>query len=412
MSDAAGGEADPVSRQYEAYPYPARDPADERKRLIVGSPSHPIEIDHFLFKGVRDWSAPMRILIAGGGTGDALVMLAQLLRDRGTPAEIHYLDMSRASREIAEARIRERGLDSVTFHTADLLTAPELGPFDYIDCCGVLHHLSDPDAGFEALAKAMAPDGGMGGMVYAPDGRRGVYELQAALGALTDGLSPKEQVALARSVLERLPATHAFAQNPWVGDHRDSDAGLYDLLLHARDTPYRADALIDALERAGLRLAGFLEPARYDPATYLAKGPARDRAQALPYKAQAVLAERLAGNLKIHAFYAAPAARGETAAHAASMAATPVVHGLDAGALARDIAKRGGLRLNVDGLRLERRLEPSAARIVAAIDGGTTLGEIAAKSGLDPISFGRRLAPLVTILGGFNHLRFSEFLKR
>ena len=29
---------DPVRRQYETYPYPERDPADEAKRLIEGSP--------------------------------------------------------------------------------------------------------------------------------------------------------------------------------------------------------------------------------------------------------------------------------------------------------------------------------------------------------------------------------------
>ncbi|MEM0924096.1 MAG: class I SAM-dependent methyltransferase, partial [Pseudomonadota bacterium] len=33
-----------VKDQYEAYPYPARDPADEAKRLIAGSPSDPVEV--------------------------------------------------------------------------------------------------------------------------------------------------------------------------------------------------------------------------------------------------------------------------------------------------------------------------------------------------------------------------------
>ena len=37
---------DRVREQYEAYPYPPRDPRDETKRLIEGSPSHRLEIDH------------------------------------------------------------------------------------------------------------------------------------------------------------------------------------------------------------------------------------------------------------------------------------------------------------------------------------------------------------------------------
>ncbi|MEO1686662.1 MAG: class I SAM-dependent methyltransferase, partial [Pseudomonadota bacterium] len=112
---------DPVRAQYEAYPYPERDPADEARRLIVGSPSHPQEIDHFLFRGRRDWSRPFRALVAGGGTGDGLIMLAQLLADAGCPAEITYLDLSEASRAVAQARAAARGLTSIDFRTGDLL---------------------------------------------------------------------------------------------------------------------------------------------------------------------------------------------------------------------------------------------------------------------------------------------------
>ena len=72
-----------VTEQYEAFPYPDRDPADEKTRLIRGSPSSPVEIDHYLFAGQRDWSKPLRALVAGGGTGDALIQLAQMLTSAG-----------------------------------------------------------------------------------------------------------------------------------------------------------------------------------------------------------------------------------------------------------------------------------------------------------------------------------------
>ena len=49
----AGPADDPVQAQYEAYPYPARDPADEAKRLITGSPSQLPEVNHYLFGGRR-----------------------------------------------------------------------------------------------------------------------------------------------------------------------------------------------------------------------------------------------------------------------------------------------------------------------------------------------------------------------
>ncbi len=88
-----------VINQYDAYPYPERKPEDERKRLIVGSPSHPLEIDHFLFQGKRDWRKTLRVLVAGGGSGDGLIQIAQLLTTADCPYEITYLH-GRGARDI------------------------------------------------------------------------------------------------------------------------------------------------------------------------------------------------------------------------------------------------------------------------------------------------------------------------
>ncbi len=74
-----------IEDQYNAFPYPERDPAEEKTRLITGSPSHPVELDHFLFAGKRDWSRPLRVLVAGGGTGDALIQLAQVMTSARKP---------------------------------------------------------------------------------------------------------------------------------------------------------------------------------------------------------------------------------------------------------------------------------------------------------------------------------------
>lgn len=402
---------DPVRRQYETYPYPERDPADETGRLIEGSPSHPVEVDHFLFGGKRDWSRPFRALVAGGGTGDGLIMLAQKLADIGCPAEITYLDLSEASRAVAEARAEARGLGSIRFLTGDLMIAPELGPFDYIDCCGVLHHLPEPDAGFAALAGALAPGGGIGLMVYAPYGRTGVYPLQSAFGRLLAGDAPRERVRLARMVLEALPATNWFGKNPLLGDHRDSGAGLHDLLLHARDRPYTVAELAGALTRAGLELVSALEPARYDPLRYL---PASDeiaaRVGALPALDRMALAEELAGNMKTHVAYAArPGAAAE--AGPGRPAAVPHLRGVGAAALARQVAAKGGFRVSSDGLDYQVQIPRSLAPLIAAI-GGSSLGEIAERARLDWLTFGTAWAPVHRGLTGFNLLHYSEGARR
>src|SRR3546814_2673155 len=85
-------------------------------------------IRHYLHGGRLDLDPrtrgrPFRALVAGGGTGDAAVMLAQHLANAGaTDAEVVYLDMSSASRRIAEARAGERRLTGMRSeeHTSEL----------------------------------------------------------------------------------------------------------------------------------------------------------------------------------------------------------------------------------------------------------------------------------------------------
>ena len=219
---------DAVRDQYETWPYPARDPKDEATRLIAGSPSHLLEIDHYVFAGRRDPSAPFHALVAGGGTGDATVMLAQHLADHaaregGTSDwSVTYLDLSDASRTIAEARIAARGLSgNVRFVQGEIEAVGEIAPgaFDYIDCCGVLHHLADPAAGLRALAGQLRPGGGMGLMVYGTLGRTGVYHLQDAMGVMADEAPDGERLRLMKRLLKDLPRTNWLKRNPFVGDH-------------------------------------------------------------------------------------------------------------------------------------------------------------------------------------------------
>ena len=409
---------EPVRDQYEAYPYPARDPKDERTRLIAGSPSNLAEIDHYVFAGRGDFATPFRALIAGGGTGDATIMLAQQLsdwaRERGaaTPGEVVYLDRSGAARKIAEARARARGLTNISFHQGSLLELPKLdfGSFDYIDCCGVLHHLEDPPAGLKALAEALQAAGGMGLMVYAPLGRTGVYPAQTMLRGLGEGLPLGERVALARRLLDALPATNWLERNPFLGDHKRSDAELVDLLLHPRDRAYSVEQVAALIAGAGLRLASFIEAARYQPASYLKDPVLLKRLAALDPLARAAFAEALAGNIKKHILYVVKASNGaDTVARAATPATVPVARQVPGPELARAILKGPRIKAELDGLSLSFALPRLAAPILARIDGRASLGEIhaglqALDGGLDWDAFKAQFDPLYAALNGLNHL--------
>ena len=394
-----------VAAQYEAYPYPERDPADERKRLITGSPSHPLEIDHFVFGGMRDWTRPFRALVAGGGTGDALIQIAAVLTAAGRPYDITYVDLSRAARAVAEARAKARGLTGIRFVTGSLIDAPDLGRFDYIDCCGVLHHLPEPQAGFEALSAALAPDGGMGLMGYAPYGRSGVYPLQEAFGAVTAGMEPKARLTMARAMFARLPEGHPFRCNPHLSDHGRSDAGFYDLLLHSQDRPFLIGEVLAALEAAGLAHAGSPQAGLYDLARLMPDGAALP--EGLDQAARMTLAEKLHGTIRTHIVYAVPRGRAMPVA-GKDPTSVPHLKGVGGADIARQVEQHGSLTITRNQTRRRHEIARAAAPILRQIDGRKTVQQIAAGARLDMLGFAAVWRPVERVLMGEGVLLYSR----
>src|SRR5215471_9038690 len=375
-----------VRAQYEALPYPPRDPRDEAIRLITGTPSHILEINHYLFAGRLNFQRPFRALVAGGGTGDACIMLAQQMVDRRCPGDVVYLDVSMASRQICEARAKARGLRNIQFITGSLLDLPTMpiGKFDYIDCTGVLHHLPDPLAGLQALASVLNPEGGVGIMLYGEYGRSGVYAMQEMLRTLAPpSMALEDRLAMAKRLIRFLPTTNLFRRNPYLNDHvTGGDAGLYDLLLHSCDRAFTVPEIGAMAHQSGLRVVAFLEPVRYEPATYMSDPIIARQASSLPLVERAAFAERLAGNLRTHVFYATflkPAhvayktwVRRVPDRHSA----IPVLREMDAQKLAAGLQPGTPLIANLDGFPWRAQLPSLAARIIGQIDGRKTVAEI------------------------------------
>ena len=368
-----------VRAQYEALPYPPRDPRDEAIRLITGTPSHVLEINHYLFSGRLNFTRPFRALVAGGGTGDACIMLAQQLADQRCPGEVVYLDLSSASRQICEARAKARGLRNIQFVTGSLLDLPamNIGQFDYIDCTGVLHHLPEPAVGMRALASVLQPDGGIGVMLYGEYGRSGVYPLQEMLRTLAPpSMALEDRLAMAKRLIRFLPTTNLFRRNPYLNDHvTGGDAGLYDLVLHSCDRAFTVPDIGTMAAVAGLRVVAFLEPVRYEPATYMSDPVISRQMSSLPLLERAAFAERLAGNLRTHVFYATRAGF-DTVARPEDTSAIPVLRDMDAQKLAAGLQPGSPLVANLDGFPWRAQLPALAPRIIAQIDGRRTVAEI------------------------------------
>ena len=400
-----------LADQYEAYPYPKRDPRDETRRLIIGSPSHLREVDHWVFGAARPRSIPLRALIAGGGTGDAAIMLAQHLARAERPGIVTYLDRSAAAMAIARARAEIRGLASLAWHQGSLLDLPDsgLGPFDYVDCCGVLHHLPDPAAGLAALLSVLAPGGGLGLMVYAPHGRTGVYPLQDALRLIApEDEPPASRLDMARRVMRHLPETAWLRRNTYFGDHLEGgDAGLYDLLLNPRDRAYAVPGLHALLAGAGLRVTCWMEPLRYDPAAYLPDPKLRARLAQLSPVERAAAAEGLCGNMSTHVVYCVREAEAPARPDPMRLESVPVAREMPAEELARAIRPDGTLVMVFDGIRVPVPLPPQAAAILRLVDGERSVGEIGAAMaarGTSPGAFASAWRATYDALVGVNRL--------
>jgi len=378
-----------VRQQYERYPYPERTPDDEKTRLVSTWLDDLRMLNHHCYRGSRDFDDGFRVLVAGGGTGDGTVFMAEQLR--GRRAEVVHLDISRAAMDIARERIRLRGLANVRFVEASLLDAPQLdlGTFDYINCCGVLHHLPEPERGLDALLQVLAPDGALGMLLYAQYGRTGVYQMQSLLRLLSQ---PEDadaaRIEMARATLAAVPRTNWFLRGEDLHqDHRaGGDAGLYDLLLHPQDRAYTVPEIYSWFtDRCGLNVIwsdwhrGRLP---YEPETVLANAtpPLRARVAVLDPRARCAVAELASGALITHSFYATRVA-GTVAPYGDPDLVPMVVNDAATGAdIAAVIDAHGNQPFVLQHARsgLARALDPGrhVRAVFAALDGARSFRQV------------------------------------
>lgn len=303
-----------VRDQYEHYPYPTRNPEDEKHRLCF-CPSSALDcLNYYHFSGKRDFSKNFRVLIAGGGTGDATIMLAAQLK--GFDAEIVHLDISKSSLEIARKRAQIRGLTNITWIHGSLLDADKIlhGTFDYINCIGVLHHLESPETGLAVLTSLLNEDGVIELLLYAKYGREGVYHIQNLMKILNKNENNMQhKINNCKSILALLPPTNGFLSIQHFFNDIKTDAGLYDLLLHSNDKAYSVPEVYNLLASSNLHLTHFFFEYMasggrgnnsYNFESYLGHGNHSIPIHHLTLEEKHAAAELLHGKMFKHHFYA------------------------------------------------------------------------------------------------------------
>ena len=174
LTDVANAVSQLVQTQYEENPYPRwvkMEPAGTPRTIVeyLSQQISPTSFHHPDDRGRTD------ILIAGCGTGQHSIGMAQILKD----AHVLAVDLSLSSLGYAKRKTKELELTSIEYAQADLLELGSLDrQFDMIGSAGVLHHLADPFAGWQVLLSLLRPGGFMNLGFYSAVARQNIVRAQ------------------------------------------------------------------------------------------------------------------------------------------------------------------------------------------------------------------------------------------
>ena len=288
------------TEQYNKFPYPERDPEDEKKRLVKTSLDDVKNIKEVTGLQLNKDS---KILVIGCGTGDQTTYLSTQLQN----TDILAIDLSEASIAIAKKRLENRNLSNVEFRCMDLFKLELEGEFDYINACGILHHLPDPLEGFKKVRQLLKPGGVAGIMVYGKYGRTGITQMQVALKLLLkDESDVHEQIRITKDLLAGLIPTNWFCRGKDLVAAMQRDIDIYDILLNPSEKAYSLPEIWKEIDDADLEFVDF-ESAKtrllLKPEMYISDREILRKLNNLTEEEKMVFTEVYAGVKTKHLFY-------------------------------------------------------------------------------------------------------------
>jgi SAM-dependent methyltransferase len=290
---------DEVRAFYESHPYPAPLESLDEHRKLYSNPDRRRALSLLLWPRMKP-RTDREILVAGCGTSQAAVYAL-----REPDAHVTGIDISEASLAHTRGLQRKYALKNLDLRRLAIEEAGALGrTFDSIVCTGVLHHLTDPDAGLRALRTVLAPEGALHAMVYATYGRAGIYMMQDYC-RLVEVRATEGEMQELGATIGALSADHPIATVARrAKDFRRPDA-LADALLHPQDRAYTVPEVYAWLERCGFAFSRWHEQAPYLPQCgAIALMPHAARLRSLPLPKQHAAVELLRGTMTRHNFIA------------------------------------------------------------------------------------------------------------
>jgi 2-polyprenyl-3-methyl-5-hydroxy-6-metoxy-1,4-benzoquinol methylase len=233
-----------VRNQYEENPYP------RWATVPLIKPSTVVNfVQDELGVTPKSWSETdesVDILVAGCGTGSHSIDTAR----RFPRSQVLAVDISRSSLAYACRKTRELGLGNVTHAQADILKLAALGRrFHVIESVGVLHHLSDPEAGWRVLLSLLRPNGLMFIGLYSALARQPLDAARALIAERGYRATPDDIRAFRQEAILRgsVPPSRDFA----------STAGCRDLLFNVMEHQFTLPQIEEFLDANALTFLGF-----------------------------------------------------------------------------------------------------------------------------------------------------------
>ena len=190
------------------------------------------------------------ILIAGCGTGHQSIQTYSRFKN----CEMTAIDLSLRSLSYAKRKSLELGFNEIEYLQCDILDLDLLNKkFDIVECCGVLHHMSDPEIGLNKITNRLKSDGLMKIALYSKFGWQNIVDAGVHISNLNLSKS-NEDIKLFRD--------YVFKNNKNFSQLLASDdfyslSNCRDLLFHIQVHLFNLNEIKELLKKNNLEFLGF-----------------------------------------------------------------------------------------------------------------------------------------------------------
>ena len=255
------------------------------------------------------------------------------------------------------------------------------GEFDLINCVGVLHHLSDPIRGIQALAKKLAPGGLMHIFVYGELGRWEIQLMQKAIALLQGDKRGdyRDGVQVGRQLFSSLPENNRivkYEKQRWAMENQ-RDECFADMYVHPQEIDYNIETLFELIDASGLEFINFSNPGFWQLERLLSKAPELiERAEKLSDRQLYRLIELLDPEVTHYEFFLGrpPIAKADWSADDAMLAAIPELNPCIDGFPSQCIFNYDYQIINLSDREFEFLQNCDGKAMVGEILGGVQLG--------------------------------------